>query len=578
MELERPTKRTKLFPDDDNSSSHGGQSITINQAYAKRYEHNKQREERHRLEEAALDEETESSSDSEEEDEDGILASGDLDDNWHATLRAIKDKDPQIYDPNHKFYTEVEDALDVDSSHKKSPKPMHLRDYHRANLLNGDQVGTSQSQDRERPQTYEQEQKELRDAVIQEIHGGEDAHLKVIDGDTIDDESDEDFLVTKTLGAEYFEPTNAISTNLKHDDALDLDAEPDAFLEKYLSTQAWKLPKDSRLHPFESDDDEEEARAEAYEEAYNLRFEDPQRSNEKLLTHARDSAAKHSARKTGLSVRKRAREVEKSRKEAEKQKRATDKARLRQLRIHEMEKKLQKIKEAAGLREEALDEAQWSALLEGAWDNEDWEREMTRNFGEKYYAEQDLIATDVAPSGKKERVKKPKWKDDINIGDLVPEFLEQNALNASFVVSQDGVSEPHHGPLHDVVGESESPPPAKGFKGTDRRRPKTERDKQARRERRHIERVVEERLDDEEIMASAATKHQGTFRYRETSPVAYGMTPSDILLASDSQLNQFAGLKKLAAFRAPDLKSKDKRRLGKKARLREWRKEAFGNA
>lgn len=55
------------------------------------------------------------------------------------------------------------------------------------------------------------------------------------------------------------------------------------------------------------------------------------------------------------------------------------------------------------------------------------------------------------------------------------------------------------------------------------------------------------------------------------------MTAADILMASDAQLNQYAGLKKLASFRTPDQKSKDKRRLGQKSRLRQWRKEAFGN-
>jgi protein KRI1 len=42
-------------------------------------------------------------------------------------------------------------------------------------------------------------------------------------------------------------------------------------------------------------------------------------------------------------------------------------------------------------------------------------------------------------------------------------------------------------------------------------------------------------------------------------------------------LNQFVGLKKLAAFRDPTKKQKDRKHLGKKARLRNWRKETFGD-
>lgn len=42
-------------------------------------------------------------------------------------------------------------------------------------------------------------------------------------------------------------------------------------------------------------------------------------------------------------------------------------------------------------------------------------------------------------------------------------------------------------------------------------------------------------------------------------------------------MNTFVGLKKLASFRELDKKKKDKKRYGKKKRLREWRKEVFGS-
>ena len=47
----------------------------------------------------------------------------------------------------------------------------------------------------------------------------------------------------------------------------------------------------------------------------------------------------------------------------------------------------------------------------------------------------------------------------------------------------------------------------------------------------------------------------------------------EILTASDAQLNEFVGLKKLAPYRAPEVKEGDKRKYGKKKRLREWRKK-----
>jgi protein KRI1 len=76
---------------------------------------------------------------------------------------------------------------------------------------------------------------------------------------------------------------------------------------------------------------------------------------------------------------------------------------------------------------------------------------------------------------------------------------------------------------------------------------------------------------------SLNSKQPSVFRYRETSPTSFGLTARDILMADDTALNQFAGLKKMAAFRDAEKKRKDKKALGKKARLRQWRKETFGN-
>ena len=97
--------------------------------------------------------------------------------------------------------------------------------------------------------------------------------------------------------------------------------------------------------------------------------------------------------------------------------------------------------------------------------------------------------------------------------------------------------------------------------------------KTARQQRRAIEDMVDEKLQ----LGTLSSASTGGFRYRETSPLTYGLSASDILLASDSQLNQYVGLKRLAAFRDPQKKRKDRKSLGKKARLRQWRMETFGS-
>lgn len=579
MDSERPAKKTKLFADDDNSSSHDEESLTINVNYAKRFEHNKQREELQRLEEARLDEDSETSTDSEDEDEDGVLASRELDDQVQATLLAIRNRDPRIYDKDHKFYTDPEETEALKTDAAPGPKPMYLRDYHRKTLLEGGIETDNVIGEAIAPQTYDEEQQKIRNTLIKEIHSGVQASGANNEAaSATDNDTDEEFLVSKNPASDTGKNSAPTLPHSPDHNGLSTETDPDAFLDKFISTKAWKIPPNSQIKPFESDDEEEEARAEAYEEAYNLRFEDPERSNEKLMTHARDSAARYSARKSGLSLRKRAREAERSRKEAERQKRATEKARLRQLKILEMEKKLQKIKDAAGLRDEALDVSKWSTFLEEAWDNENWEREMRRKFDETYYADQDEGDANDASSSTRRRAKKPKWDADIDINDLVPGFQDIGYADAAPFALSDDETPRQDGESHvRGNGDVDSLDKRRTSQAKDTKRQKIEKDKRARRERRQIENLVDDRLDKEDILANAAPKHQGRFRYRETSPITYGMTTADILMASDAQLNQYAGLKKLASFRTPDQKSKDKRRLGQKARLRQWRKEAFGN-
>ncbi|RMZ85440.1 hypothetical protein DV737_g878, partial [Chaetothyriales sp. CBS 132003] len=278
----------------------------------------------------------------------------------------------------------------------------------------------------------------------------------------------------------------------KPDPVLDVDnadKDPDAFLSNFMASRAWASLDDRNLVPFESDDDEEDQRADEYEEAYNMRFEDPTKANEKLRSHARDAAARYSVRREETNPRQRRREAEKAKKEAAKQERREEKARLRKLRIEEVEAKVRRIKHAAGLKSKHLQP-------------EDWQR------------------------FKAKKAKKPKFDDDIDIKDLVPDFDDEQQRS------------------------------------------------DAKRDRRIIEALVDDQLK-LDLKASATSSAAG-FRYRATSPQSFGLTTHDILLADDAQLNQFVGLKKLAAFRDAEKKKRDKKTLGKKGRLRKWREEVFG--
>ncbi|MCJ1284234.1 KRRI-Interacting protein 1 [Xylographa opegraphella] len=604
-------KRIKLLLDDDTSDDcnssdvKGGVALKldhapvtengfrVNEEYARRFEHNQRRAEIHRLEEkygksyANTDHEisksngffdgggSDSSSD-EEEDDEGILAKGVLDDQVNATLEAIRRKDPRVYDEKVTFYSKSDDdddeEVDLQNVPKSKEKPMYLADYHRENLLRGN---VTPEDDDAPPRTYAQEQDQLKNAIIKEMH-------EVVEGlysensSTSSDGSDNgtEFLVRKQPSL-YKASGDPLKFKLSSANVEDADKDPETFLSNFMSSRAWVPATQTKFQPFESDDEEEDRRAEAFEEAYNLRFENPEASNEKLLTIARDTAAKYSVRKEATNSRKRAREAEQAKKESHKRDREQEKAQLRKLRIEEATEKINKIKKAAGLRGKALTVEDWSEFLTEDWDNDRWETEMKKRFGDGYYAAEEYDGSDAEHSQRKKKLKKPKWEDDIDITDLVPDFDAEQSNDVKFSLSDDSeIGASNAGvDLEDTEVERASK------KSKSIKRGKEELRKESRQERRKVEQLVDEKLNIDLALNNPGSRQSksGPFRYRETSPLAFGLTSHDILMASDGQLNQYAGLKKMAAFRDADKKKKDKKHLGKKARLRQWRKETFGN-
>lgn len=589
---ERPAKRTKLLSDSesdgsDNESVKLPQSskkahFKINDEYAKRFEHNNKRADLHRLEEkygkggAEEDSEEESSTD-ESEDDDADLVTADLDNEIFATLKAIKEKDPRVYDEKVKFYKEF-DPDNVPREEKKKDKAMTLQDYHRQNLLAG-YIGEDE-EDKNVPQTYNQEQDALRRQVVGQMHA-------LADGEEAGSDSEDDFK-PKAKGAHDSVPAakskSSKAKKLSEQDIAAAEKDPETYLSNFMAAQAWRAPGGANPHAFDSDDSEDEARADAFEEAYNMRFEDPALANEKLQTFARD-VGKYSVRRDEVSGRKAAREKERQRKEAERLEREEDRARLRKLKIEEAEEKVKKIKEAAGLRGKDVDIGQWRDVIEGDFDDDQWDKEMQRRFGEDYYAENEGAGGDDsdvemgdAADGKKHKVKKPKWDDDIDIGDLVPEFEEEEARKYTLSSDDEEDGGAPVEPEDDDDSDAEQEGGKKRKTKKDRLKEKAEVKRASRKERRAIEEMVDSNLPlAHPALATGSSKAPVTgFRYRETSPTSFGLSARDILFADDSALNQFAGLKKMATWRDPERKAREAKKLSKKGRLRQWRKDTFG--
>lgn len=521
------------------------------------------------------------SSSAEDEDDNGFLATEDLDAEISATLQAIKSKDPRVYDGKTQFYKPIDEATaaaEEAALGQKKEKPVFLQDYHREKILRGD-TGADFDTEKEPPRTYTQEQSDLKQSIKDEIN----AQLRTED-DAEDSDSDEEFMKAKE-GAKSVAPENGIHPSragkikVAKPDIAEADKNPELFLSNFMASRAWVGEEESNWQAFESDDGEDD-KADEWEAAFNLRFEDPNKSNEVLKSYSRNVVAARSVRRDDKTARKRQRELEREQKEEEKQKRKEERARLRRLKLDEAESRLKKIKQAAGLSGKTLKDEEWQKLLEDAWENDKWEEHLKKTFDDQYYAaEEEEISEDEDEAGtkKSKKIKKPKWDDDIDIKDLVPEFDNEERPNITLTDDEQGEEENE---------EEEEELAAKRPKTTkERKREKLESQKAVRQERSKLEAFVDAKmdLDDPEILGGgSSSSHQGggagpaRFAYRETRPESFGLTTRDILMASDADLNQFAGLKKLAHFRPGDKQSKDRKRLGKKARLRQWRKETFG--
>ena len=519
-------------------------------------------------------EDDETSSSDEDEDEEGFLATEALDAQISATLQALRSKDPRVYDKNATFY-QGGDSADAKPREKKE-KPVYLQDYQREKLLRGDAGASYEEEDEPPLPTYSQEQDALKKSIVSEMHGA---------GDADSDAESDDFVVKRTVvekpNANGVNPARERAIKKADVDTQNADRDPEKFLSNFMAARAWVPEEGSRWEAFESDEGEgDNDVADEFEQAYNMRFEDPEKSNEVLKSYSRDLAASRSVRRDEATGRKRRREAEREKKEEERRQRKEEKARLRKLKLDEAEQKLKKVKEAAGAAGRGLKDEDWLKFLDEAWDNDKWEEEMNKRFGEEYYAADDAaLGSDGEEDGgksKRKHPKKPKWDDDIDIKDIVPDF-EDEVADPKITLS-DNEDGPVDGDDQDEEDDEEGDRPSKKRKTKEHKRARLDSQKQARKERSKLEALVDSKLelDNPDVLASSSSGI-GPFRYQQTEPLSFGMTSRDILLApSDAALNDFAGLKKLAHWRPEEKKYKDRKRLGKKGRLREWRRDHFG--
>ncbi|ORY34649.1 KRI1-like family C-terminal-domain-containing protein [Naematelia encephala] len=282
-------------------------------------------------------------------------------------------------------------------------------------------------------------------------------------------------------------------------------------------------------HPWgvlEEDDFDE--KAEEFETQYNFRFEEPGSST--IPAHPREIP---SLVRRADDTRKIKRAARAERKAAERAAEEEKTRRLKGSKRREMEKQLKSLKAELG---EGLDWAEVEKVLEGDFDEAQWEKVIGTMLSK---------AADVQEYGDDDEGK-PEW-DDIEDAEYDEEDLGEEPYPEEGENADDG---PINMDADFVEEEPVKKKRRKDKKGKHRSKDEDEEedaDLTVAERAEKVKQAMEEykSLDHEDKIGDLATR----FKYTQTAPASFGLTPAEILLATDAELNAIATVKHLATYR-----------------------------
>ncbi|KZT61152.1 Krr1-domain-containing protein [Calocera cornea HHB12733] len=553
--------------------------ITINEHFAAAYAAKKEREELSKLKdkygsEGEEDEEEDDESE-EDEDEDGEELTPAMDAAILKTLSRIRRGDPTIYEKGKNVFEEEARRLARESGkfgmperqHKDRSKPITLRDMAIDALLNP-------ARDEEPVSTHAEEQAALRAETIsafRSVAADDDDDLLTLRNTTDEMDSatyrqflleavgEDDLKAALSIEAEgatgqsartAHEAEHAKTVRRKKKDRTDAAADED-FLMNYILNRGWvdgsprrnptfeeatTLPPDNASHSHNptaeiiqelpEDDSEFEDITEKFESSYNFRFEEPNATV--IATHPRNL---QSTVRRQDDHRKQEREKRKARKAEELLVKQEELKRLKALKRKEIEEKLKMLGHVSG-KEGELFPNQGKILgsylpgirsdqldLEGDFDPHAHDSQMRGIFDEdEYYAQADES--------------KPTWADDIDISDITADAGEKLSRTRR---------KKHHRDANAVEpDEIDGPYASNNADGQSR-----------------IDEYMDEYfgLDYNGMIGDLPTR----FKYMQVPSTSFGLTPTEILLADDNELNSFMGMKKYAPYRSDETSKRGKR-------------------
>ncbi|KIJ51364.1 hypothetical protein M422DRAFT_244542 [Sphaerobolus stellatus SS14] len=576
----------KLLSDSESESGDEDVQLTINEHFAKAYAAKKEREELSKLKEkygSDIDEADleESDSEDESEDEDAEELTPAVDAAILRTLAKIKRRDPEIYDGSKSIFEQEKGRVNETRprpkpSQKDNAKPVTIKQQILASMLES----TSRSPSPEpKIRTHIEEQEALRFETINVFHNAietedEDDNILVPREKTKDDIEREEEEYQDFLRREVGEDIKGLISVEKNTTIVDEDKNEEGkgkpkkkkkkskkdkekpreeddqeFLMNYIMNRGWLDRESKRIPtykeitrnsgdkeegeetadgqgPIQDGDEEFEELAETFEISYNFRFEEPDAAV--IQTHPRNI---ESTVRRKDDKRKEARERRKQRKEEELQKKKEEVRRMKALKMKELRQKLEKIGEEGGV--EIDPDALGAFDLDGEWDPERHEKQMAELYNDDYNAE--------APGEEEDILEKPQWDDDVDIGDIVEDQEDDEPASSSNKKKKKKKKKQNDAEMEDGVDidamDADELPAAddEEWDGTEEMR------------KRKVQEYLDEiySMDFNDMVGDMPTR----FHYTQVAPQSYSLTPAEILLATDKELNEFMSIKKIAPYR-----------------------------
>lgn len=569
----------QLFDGGCSDSENDAPNLKINEAYARRYEHNKNREDLHRYEElkkrGLVDDKSDhsgsdSSSEDDDDDDDDVLAANskkrDLE--FFDAIIKVKNRDPilknkevELFKSEDTSQVKEEEEEDEDSMiKKKKSKRVYLKDVVATHLIEDGPELVAEDDGNTINKSYTEEQEQIRreflEAAAKEGEEDDGELLCIKDNhDGVGDEVDAEF--DKKLD-EYF----------GHD--LDDNAR---FLRDFFKNKMW-LDKGSQgrgASEVREEDlemvSEDEMEIERQEE-YEYRFQE--NAGDQVLGHSRE--VEGSVRKK-VKARKEQRKSKEDRMEIARLEREEELRHLKNLKKKENRDKVNKIMKIAGIKEG--DESLFDAKeLEDEFDPHEYDRMMKKAFGEEYYEDDDSeFRSDMDEDGGE--IEKPDFdKEDELLG--LPKGWDSVGSGDGFLAAREKIlrlkeetggdneeEEEDHGDKGEEDGED----------GADEEEEKLSEDGKQEKMRKLaiLERAKKEMMDEyykldyEDTIGDLKTR----FRYAKIKPNRFGLTTDEILMLDEKLLNQYVSLKKLAPYTEKEWKVPNSKRNELKKRARE---------